>query len=392
MTATQPIGAASSGPLAGITVADFTRVLAGPYCTMLLADLGADVIKIEPPGGEDARYFRPPTFEDESAFYLAVNRNKRSIALDLRSEADATVARDIARRCDVFVHNFKPGDLERYDLHYEGVQQENPGVVYCGISGFGTGGGASLPGYDLMAQAISGMIDITGHPDGPGTRAGIALFDVMTGLHSAVAVLAALNHRGRTGEGQRLETNLLSVALSSMANQAASYAIGNTVPVRVGNAQVSLYPYAAFPTSDGELIVIAANDRQFATLSRALEMPELATDPRFAKAVVRNDNRDLLKPILEARLATRTSQEWFAVLTDAGLPCAPINDVRGGFEFAERIGLDPVVDVDGVPGVRNPVTYYGSPVRYDHRPPLLDADGDLIRAWASGQSTAGGLR
>lgn len=384
-TTATPLGAATSGPLSGIVVADFTRVLAGPYCTMLLADLGAEVIKIEPPGGEDSRYFRPPSRDDESTFFLSVNRNKRSVVLDLRDPDDADLARAIARRCDVLVHNFKPGDLDRYDLHYEGVREGNPDVVYCGISGFGTGAGASLPGYDLVAQAISGMIDITGEPGRPGVRAGVALFDVLTGLHSALGVLAALHHRGQTGAGQRLETNLLSVALSSMVNQAASYAIGDTVPVRVGNAQVSLYPYAAFPTADGELVVIAANDRQFAALATALGRPELASDERFAKAVIRNEHREELRPLLEAILRTRTSQEWFAHLSAAGLPCAPINDMAGGFAFAEQIGLSPVVTVEGMPSVRNPVTYYASPVRYDHAPPRLDRDRELVHAWATSE-------
>ncbi|MDQ7905262.1 CoA transferase [Phytohabitans sp. ZYX-F-186] len=369
------------GPLSGLVVADFSRIVAGPYCTMLLGDLGADVIKVESPAGDDTRTFVPPVRDGESTYYLAVNRNKRSIALDLADESDLAVARTLARRADVFVHNFRPGSMERYGLGYDDVASANPGVVYCAISGFGTHAGAAMPGYDLLIQAASGMMAMTGEADGPPLRAGISAIDVMTGLHSAVAVLAALNHRGRTGRGQLIEIDLLSSALSSMINQSSAYVAGGVVPQRMGNEHPSLFPYGPLPTADRELIVVAGNDRQFRILCDVLGRRDLAADPRFATVGLRNHHRDELRPELAAALASRGADEWAELLTRAGLPCGPINDVRGGVELATRLGLEPVVDVEGVPMVRNPAVYSLTPPRYRHRPPALDNAGDVVRAW-----------
>jgi crotonobetainyl-CoA:carnitine CoA-transferase CaiB-like acyl-CoA transferase len=376
------------GPLSGLIVADFSRIVAGPYCTMLLGDLGAEVIKVESPAGDDTRTFKPPVRDDESTYYLAVNRNKRSVALDLADQGDLVLARRLAHRADVFVHNFKPGTTERYDLGYEQVAAANPGVVYCAISGFGTYGGAALPGYDLLIQAASGMMAMTGEADGPPLRTGISAIDVMTGLHAAVAVLAALNHRTATGDGQLLEIDLLSSALSSMINQSSAWVAGGVVPQRMGNEHPSLFPYGPLPTADRELIVVAGNDRQYRTLCDVLGRPDLAADPRFASVRLRNDHRDELRPELEAVLATRGADEWAELLTRAGLPCGPINDVRRGVEMATRLGLEPVVDVEGVPMVRNPVTYSLTPPRYRHRPPALDNDGESIRAWLASEASA----
>jgi crotonobetainyl-CoA:carnitine CoA-transferase CaiB-like acyl-CoA transferase len=372
-------GSESSGPLSGVVVADFSRVLAGPYCTMLLADLGAEVIKVEGPAGDDTRHWVPPVRDGVGTYFLAVNRNKRSIALDLADEADAEVAHALSARADVFIHNFKPGGLRRFGLDYDAVAARNAGVVYCSISGFG--GGSSLPGYDLLVQGVSGLMSLTGGPDGPPYRSGISVFDVMTGLHSAVGILAALRHREATGEGQHVETNLLSTALSTMVNQVSAFVAGDVVPNRMGNAHLSLFPYEPFPTGDGELIVVAGNDGQFRHLCAALEVPALADDERFATVGRRNENREELRPLLLERLATRSAQEWFAVLTEAGVPCGPINDVRGGVELATELGLDPVVPSGGVPTVRNPVRMSATPARYDLAPPALDAHGDEVRAW-----------
>jgi crotonobetainyl-CoA:carnitine CoA-transferase CaiB-like acyl-CoA transferase len=372
---------AARAPLDGLLVADFSRVLAGPYATMLLADLGAEVIKVESPAGDDTRHWVPPRRDDQGTYYLAVNRNKRSIVLDLKDEEDIRVAEALAARADVFIHNFKPGGLDRYGLGYDDVSAGNPAVIYCSISGFGSTGGAGLPGYDLLVQGVSGLMSLTGSPDGPPYRAGISVFDVMTGLQSVIGILAALHHRDSTGEGQHIETNLLSTALSTLVNQSSAYVAGGVVPQRMGNAHLSLFPYEPLATGDGDLIVVAGNDRQFRRLAEALGCPELADDDRFSSVGLRNENREELRPLLLERLASRSAQEWFGVLSEAGIPCGPINDVRGGVELADELGLEPVVDAGGIPTVRNPIRMSATPARYDLPPPALDAHGDEIRAW-----------
>jgi crotonobetainyl-CoA:carnitine CoA-transferase CaiB-like acyl-CoA transferase len=369
------------GPLDGIVVADFSRVLAGPYATMLLADLGADVIKVESPAGDDTRHWVPPTRGDVGTYYLAINRNKRSIVLDLGDPGDLATAQALTSRADVMIQNFKPGGLAKFGLDYESVRARRPDVIYCSISGFGSGAGARLPGYDLLAQAVSGLMSLTGAPDGPPFRAGISVFDVMTGLHSAIGILAALHHRDVTGAGQQIETNLLSTALSALVNQTEAYVAGGVVPNRMGNAHLSLFPYEPLPTGAGELIVIAGNDAQFRRLAEVLDIAEVAGDPRFATVGARNDNRETLRPILLDRLATKSANEWFDILTANGIPCGPINDVRGGVELATEIGLEPVVDSGGIPTVRNPIRMSATPARYHLAPPRLDEHGDEIRAW-----------
>jgi len=370
------------GPLDGIVVADFSRVLAGPYCTMLLADLGADVIKVESPHGDDTRQWLPPTNTDGvGTYYLSVNRNKRSIALDLADPGDNAVARRLAARADVVVHNLRPGAMARFGLGHDDVATVNPRVIYCSISGFGAGQGATLPGYDLLVQALSGLMSLTGAPDGPPYRAGVAVVDVMTGLHAATGILAALHHRDVTGQGQHIETNLLSAALSSLVNQTSAYVAGGVVPNRMGNEHLSLYPYEPMATGDGELIIAVGNDRQFRRLAAAVGAPELADEPRFATMAVRNKNRGELRPLLLARLAEKSAQEWFRILTEADIPCGPINDVAEGVGLAAELGLDPVVTAGGVPTVRNPLTLSATPPRYDLAPPALDQHGAEIRAW-----------
>jgi crotonobetainyl-CoA:carnitine CoA-transferase CaiB-like acyl-CoA transferase len=373
----------ATGPLAGVVVADFSRILAGPYATMLLADLGATVIKVEGPGtGDDTRTWVPPRSADGTAtYYLAINRGKRSIVLDLADPADLDVAQRLAARADVMIENFKPGGLARFGLDHEAVSAGTARIIYCSISGFGTAAGAALPGYDLLVQATSGLMSLTGAADGPPYRAGVAVFDVITGLHAAVAILAALQHRERTGEGQKLETNLLSAALSGLVNQTSAVLTGGVVPGRLGNAHLSLFPYEPLPTGDGELIVIAANDGQFRRLAIAIGASELLEDPRFGSMGDRNAHRDELRPLLLARLATKSAQEWFDVLAPAGVPCGPINTIDEGLALAERLGLDPVVAPGGVPSVRNPVTYSATPPSYRLPPPALGADGAEIRDW-----------
>ena len=375
-------------------MADFSRVLAGPYCTMLLADLGADVIKVESPGGDDTRQWMPPVNEEgRSTYFLAINRNKRSVALNLKDAGDLAAARELARRADVFVQNFKPGGLARYGLDYESVSAANPAIVYASISGFGAGGGKDLPGYDLMVQAMSGLMSLTGDPAGPPFRAGISVFDVIAGLHTAFGIVAALYDRAATGAGQHVQANLLSSALSGMVNQTSAWVTGGVVPFRMGNAHPSLFPYEPLPTGDGELIVTAGNDAQFARLCQIIGAPELAQDPKFARNEGRTANRDELRPLLAARLSAKTAKEWFDELIAAGVPCGPINTVDGGVAFATEVGLEPVV-LAGPPGntmrtVRHPLTFSRTPPRYHLPPPRLDEHGAEIRAWLD-QHDAGG--
>jgi crotonobetainyl-CoA:carnitine CoA-transferase CaiB-like acyl-CoA transferase len=383
--ASDVFGRKGSGPLSGVLVADFGRVLAGPYCTMLLADMGATVVKIESPDGDETRAWKPPVRDGESTYYLSINRNKGSIALDLRDEDDRRIAQDIAQRADVMVENFKPNCLERYGLDYDSVAKTNPEVIYASITGFGTAGGASLPGYDLLVQALSGLMSLTGAPDTPAYRSGVAVFDVITGLHAAIGILAALHERAQTGRGQQIEVNLMSSALSGMVNQTAGYLLSGTVPTRLGNEHPSIYPYEPLPTGEGDIVIAIGNDPQFRKLCQTLDLPQLSLDARFATAPARSLNREELRPVLQAALSKASSTEWFDVLTRAGIPCAPINDVRQGLDFAERIGLEPVVTIgegrDAIPTVRNPITFSETPVSYDLVPPAHDGNRDQVLAW-----------
>src|SRR5579862_1372540 len=380
---------ARPGPLAGLLVADFSRVLAGPYCTMLLADLGADVIKVESPAGDDTRRWTPPAAPDGVAtYYLAINRNKRSVVLDLTAEGDQKLARTLASRADVFVENFKPGGLARFGLDYESVSAANPRIIYASISGFGSGAGRDLPGYDLMVQAMSGLMSMTGSPEGPAYRSGISVFDVIAGLHTTIAILAALNHRAATGQGQLVEANLMASALSGMVNQTSAYAAGGVVPFRMGNAHPSVYPYEPFPTGDGDMVIAVGNDAQFRRLCEALDAPDLGLDPLFATNPARTGNREQLRALMIGLLAERGAAEWFPILIAAGVPCGPINTVDAGVAFAVQIGLDPVVTAgEGAaarPSLRHPVTFSATPPSYPLPPPALDEHGDQIRAWLAG--------
>ena len=364
---------ARPGPLAGLLVADFSRVLAGPYCTMILGDLGADVIKVEGPGGDDTRQWMPPVRSGISTYYLSINRNKRSVQLNLRDDGDRAAAAELARRADILVENFKPGGLRQFGLDYDTVRATNPAVIYASITGFGAGGGAHLPGYDLIVEAMSGLMSLQGDADGQPYRAGIAVFDVMSGLQTAIGVLAALEHRNRTGVGQRVQTNLMATALAGMVNQTGAYASAGVVPHRMGNSHPSLFPYEPLPTADGDLVIAAGNDTQFRNLCAVLGTPELSTDDRFAANSGRTANRDVLRPLLIERLKTRPASEWFDKLIAAGVPCGPINSVAGGVAFAEQIGLDPVVLAGqgdaAVRGIRNPLTFSATAPAYDLPPP-----------------------
>ena len=384
----------TDGPLAGLLVADFSRILAGPYATMLLADLGAEVVKVESPGGDDTRTWQPPVRDGVATYYLGVNRNKRSIALDLRDPADLAAGQELARRADVLIENFRPGGLARFGLDYESVSADNPGIVYASISGFGSAPeGAPLPGYDLIIQAMSGLMSLTGDPAGEPYRAGVAVFDVIAGLHATIGILAALNHRQQAGAGQHIEISLLASALSGLVNQTSAYVAGGVVPFRMGNSHPSLFPYEPLPCSDGDLIITAGNDIQFGRLVEVLGVPELAEDPRFARNEDRTANRDLLRPLLVERLGTRTKLEWFREAIAAGVPCGPINTVDQGVAFAEEVGLEPVVIVgegaDAIPSVRHPITFSATPASYRLPPPAVDEHGAEIRRWLAASEPAG---
>ncbi|MGN8553310.1 UNVERIFIED_CONTAM: CoA transferase [Microbacterium sp. SLM126] len=371
---------AAHGPLAGLVVADFSRVLAGPYCTMLLADLGATVIKVEGPAGDETRHWMPPTHAGEATYYLSVNRGKRAITLDFADAEDLAIARALAARADVVIENFKPHGLDRFGLGYDSVHQANPGVVYVSISGFGPD--AALPGYDVLAQALSGLMSITGAPDGPPTKAGVAIVDVVTGLHAGIGALAALRHRDATGEGQRVEVNLLSSALSALVNQSGAHALAGVVPERLGNDHPSIYPYGPLPTGDGDLVLAIGNDAQFGRLCTVLGVADAAADARFARAADRSRTRDQLRPVLEAALAGRSAEEWERLLGEAGVPCGPVLDIGAAFERAQALGLDPVIHAgpEGTAGVRHPISLDRTPVAYPLAPPSPDAD----RAWVLG--------
>jgi crotonobetainyl-CoA:carnitine CoA-transferase CaiB-like acyl-CoA transferase len=370
------------GPLEGLVVADLSRVLAGPFATMLLGDLGADVIKVEhPAGGDETRAWGPPFHGEHSTYYLAVNRNKRSVALDLKTDAGRRAARALAARADVLVENFKAGTLDRLGLGYEEVARDNPGLVWCSISGFGRAAGAELPGYDFLVQAMSGLMSITGPSGGEPTKVGVALVDVLSGLYAATGILAALQERARTGRGQRVEVSLLGSALAGLVNQASSFLCTGTPPRAMGNRHPSITPYETLATADRPLVVAVGNDGQFARLCRAVGRDELAGDPRFATNADRVANRDELAALLEEALAARGAADWVAALAEAGVPCGLVNDVGEAFALADRLGLGAVADAGGVPQVASPIGLSATPVSYRLAPPALGEHTAEVLAW-----------
>ena len=368
-------------PLGRLRVLDLSRILAGPFATMVLADLGAEVIKVERPGtGDDTRSWGPPFDErGEATYFHAVNRNKRSVVLDLRSPAGAARARELALAADVLVENFRPGLMDGLGLGYETLQAANPRLVYCSITGFGAGGGAALPGYDLLLQAVGGLMSITGEPDGPPQKVGVALVDVLAGLFATVGILAALRERESSGRGQRVEVDLLSSLLAALVNQASAYTVAGVVPRRMGNAHPSISPYELYETGDGDLVVAVGNDRQFAALCEVIGAPQLASDPRFSDNSLRVSNREALRAELVGRLAAGSAREWARRLTEARVPAGVVNDVRGAFALAESLGLDPIVrlprtDGSAVPLARNPIGLSRTPASYRSAPPSLAQD------------------
>jgi crotonobetainyl-CoA:carnitine CoA-transferase CaiB-like acyl-CoA transferase len=350
--------------------------------------MGATVIKVESPGGDETRDWLPPEFNGVSTYYLGINRNKRSITLDFRDTDDLALAYKIAEQADVLIENFKPGGLAKFGLDYASIVKLNPSIVYASISGFGSKGGAGLAGYDLTVQATSGLMSLTGDAEGEAFRSGVSVFDIMTGMQATVGILAALRHRDASGEGQHIEVNLLSTALAAMANHSSTYLAAGKVPMRMGNAHPSLFPYEPFPAKDGHIVVVAANNGQFKALCTLLEIPEIASNELYNTAEGRNNNRATLRPILVERLALRTVAEWFTAMSAAGIACGPINTIEGGFALATDLGLDPVVHVgkgaEEVPVVRNPITFSQTPAQYYARPPRLGEHNELIRSWLQG--------
>ena len=372
-----------------IKVLDLSRVLAGPWCTQMLADLGADVIKVEKPGeGDDTRHWGPPFLKDEhgnptehASYFTSCNRNKRSITIDIAKPEGQALIRQMAAQSDVLVENFKVGGLAHYGLDYESLKTINPRLIYCSITGFGqTGPYAERAGYDLMIQAMSGMMSITGQPDGsPGEgplRVGVAITDVFTGIYATTAILAAIEVRHRTGVGQRIDMSLLDVGMAILANQAAGYLNTGAVPQRQGNSHPSLAPYQDFPTLDGAMLLAIGNDGQFGRFSLAVDKPEWATDPRFATTAQRNINRSALIPAMAQVTRTRTTADWVALMGDKAVPCGPINRVDQAFAAPPAVARNLVVNQAvaqgsfGSAAIKNIATV-ASPLRLVDTPPVL---------------------
>ncbi|MFI7095046.1 CaiB/BaiF CoA transferase family protein [Streptomyces lydicus] len=384
-----PSAAPPARALDGILVADFSRILAGPLAAATLADLGADVIKVERPGaGDDTRAWGPPfTADGTAAYFDAANRSKRGLALDLGDPDDAAAARELARRADVLIENFRPGSLAKYGLDHAATRAANPGLVHCTITGFGSGPGARLPGYDFVVQAVGGLMSITGEPGGTPLKAGVALVDVLTAKDAATGILAALHHRQRTGRGQLVEVNLLSSLLGSLVNQASGHLATGRDPEPMGNRHPSIAPYETLACRGGQLLAVAVgNDRQFRALAEALGTPELAEDARFARNHDRVQNRTDLIKALESQLAADTPQGWTERLSAASVPCGPVNTLSEALELAARLGLDPVTPVgEGrTPQVASPLRLSGTPVTQPFAPPRLDEDGIPLRTWLAG--------
>ena len=326
----------SGAPLRGIRVADFTRILAGPLCTMLLADLGADVIKVERPGeGDDTRQWGPPFVGDDAAYFLSLNRNKRSVAVDLSTRHGREIASALIRSSDVVVENFRAGLMERFGLDYESLRADQPGLVYCSLVAFTGSGGDLRPGYDIIVQALSGLMSMTGDPGGPPVKVGVAVLDVVTGLYAANGIQAALHARRATGHGQRLVVSLFESSLASLVNQGANYLLGGIVPQAMGTAHPNIVPYQVFAASDRPFVLAAGNDRLFERACEVIGRPELARDDRFATNAQRVRNREVLIAGLSEVFATRTATEWLSALEEYGVPCSPVRTIDEVFSSPE---------------------------------------------------------
>lgn len=378
-----------SGPLKGLRVLDLSRVLAGPWATQCLGDMGADVIKVERPGaGDDTRIWGPPFYESTvtpgektAGYYLSANRNKRSIELDITSEAGQHAIRQIALESDILVENFKVGGLAKYGLDFESLSALNPRLIYCSITGFGqTGPYAARPGYDFLVQGLGGMMSVTGErddrPGGGPQKTGVATADVFTGLYGVIGILAAVHHREKTGEGQHIDMALLDTLISIMGNQAMGYLVSGNEPKRMGNAHTSIVPYEAFASSDGYVILAVGNDSQFASFCKTVGRPELAEDPRYKTNVSRVVNRDDIVPIVQDIMRTRSTDEWVNVLEQNNVPCSPINGMERVFQDPQVIAREVQASVkrsdgESIPTIASPIRFSKTPVEYHRAPPRL---------------------
>jgi len=401
-----------SDSLAHVKVLDLSRILAGPWCTQVLGDLGAEVVKVERPGqGDDTRGWGPPFLQPadaraaansgadaDAAYFTCANRNKKSVTVDFTTVAGQAIVRKLAAQSDVLVENFKRGGLAAYGLDYESLHALNPRLIYCSITGFGqTGPYAARPGYDFLIQAMGGLMSVTGRKDGEAgagpQKAGVALTDIMTGLYATIGILAALADRDRTGLGQHLDIALLDVQVATLANQAANYLVSGTAPGRMGNAHPNIVPYQDFPTSDGYLIIAVGNDGQFAKLCAELGVPELASDPRYAHNQDRVANRETLIAALCAATRARTTAHWVGKLETSGVPCGPINTIDQVFADAQVRARELAISMPDavagtVPLVASPLRLSRTPVSYRHAPPQLGADTAAVLRERLGLSAA----
>ena len=391
----------AAAALDGIKVLDLSRVLAGPWCTQILADLGADVVKIERPGvGDDTRTWGPPFLKDaegnttnQSTYYTACNRNKRSVTIDMTTAEGQALLKRMAAQSDILVENFKTGGLAQYGLDQESLRAANPRLIYCSVTGFGHDGPhATRAGYDLMIQATSGMMSITGRPDempgGGPLRVGVALTDLFTGVYASTAILAALEVRHRTGEGQHIDMALLDVGMAILANQASAFLNTGVAPQRQGNSHPSLAPYQDFHTQDGSMLLAIGNNGQFARFCEAAGHPEWATDPRYATNTLRVKHREVLIPDMEAVTRTRTTAAWIALLEDKAVPCGPINDIAQAFDdeqvksrgLAVTMQRDAGDGIASIVGVASPLRLQATPPVLRHAPPALGQHTDEVLA------------
>ncbi len=364
-------------PLHGIRVLDLSRVLAGPYCTMVLGDLGADVIKVESPDGDETRGWGPPFTSGESAYYLCVNRNKRSIVVDFKTDEGRQILHELVKQSDVLVVNFRPGTLARFSLDYESASRANPNLIYCSITGFGqTGPLRDKPGYDFMIQGMGGLMSITGVPDGEPMKVGVAVADLFAGQNAVIAILAALQARTQTGKGQHLDISLFDSQVAMLANIASNYLVSGNLPKRYGNAHANIVPYQSFQASDAWFVVAVGNDRQFEKLCEVISKREVASDVRFRLNAERVKHREELIPILKPVFLTKTSHEWLSMLENAGIPCGPINSLDNVFSMPQLEARQMLIhmdhpEIEDLRLVGSPLKFSDTPVDYKLPPPKL---------------------
>ena len=394
----------SEQPLSGVRILDLSRILAGPTCTQLLGDLGADVIKVErPKAGDDTRKWGPPYVQDaegnnstESAYYLCANRNKRSIEIDIARPEGQALVRRLLGECDILVENYKVGGLAKYGLSYEDLKKDFPGLIYCSITGFGQDGPyANRGGYDYLAQGMGGIMSVTGPADGLPMKVGVAVADVMCGMYASSSILAALRHKERTGQGQQIDCCLLDTQIAWLVNQATNYLVSGKSPARQGNEHPNIVPYRTFEVSDGHIILAVGNDGQFRRWCDFAGLPELADDPSFSTNEARVKNRLALHEIMEPVLAGKSMQEWLSGLEENGVPCGPVNTIEQVFQDPQvahrgmRIEMDHPLAGDGkVPLVGNPVKFSETPVQYRNAPPTLGQHTDEILKEVLGSNEA----